>query len=903
MMIRLIRFALLTGITWLAGTYSTQTATAADPLLQLKQGDKIVLIGNTLAERMQYFNHWETLLHSRFAEHQLVVRNLGWSADEITLRPRSQDFDDHGHTLLDHQPDVILAFFGYNESFAGEKGLPAFKKDLAAFLDDLKKLKYPTSSTRRGSEDSVAQDAEGKAEKAPAVVLISPIANEDLEDRNILAGTWNNENIALYVEAMQEVASADGVPFVDLFTPTKKLYADSDKPQTINGCHLNERGDRNVGAILDQTLFGSIHPVHKLGVRPAERMERLRAEIAEKNLQHFYDYRAVNGFYIYGGRKEPFGVVNFPAEFAKLRKMVEVRDRRVWAVAKGESVPSKIDDGGTGEFADVETNFKNEVYITPPEEAAKSFTLPEGFEISLWASEVEFPDLENPVSFTFDTQGRLYVTTMPSYPMYLPGHPVDDKVLILDDSDGDGKADKQTVFAKGLHLPAGIELGDGGVYVAQQPNLMFLKDTDGDDMADVYQLRLHGFDSADSHHAISAFEWGPGGELYFQEGTFHHSQIETPYGPERVKNAAIFRYEPRTEKLDVFVSYSFANPWGHCFDYWGQDWVADASGGANYFAAAFSGDVDYDRKHPSLKQFLVKQWRPTCGCEIVSSRHFPEEMQGNYLLNNCIGFQGVLQYRFKEDGSGKAADPVEPLLRSSNPNFRPVDLMFAPDGSLFVLDWFNPLIGHMQHSIRDPNRDHNHGRIWRITYKNKPLVEPAQIAGEPIPALLDQLKTYEDRTRYRVRLELRDRPTKDVMAGIDSWVASLSDKDPHYEHHLLEALWVKQHHDVVDAQLLERVLTSANPQARAAGVRVLCYWRDRVPDVFAKLQRGVNDENARVRLEAVRALSFFDSQQAMDIAVESLIYEQDDYLEYCLKETMETLDRRIKSNSQKVSAK
>jgi hypothetical protein len=272
-------------------------------------------------------------------------------------------------------------------------------------------------------------------------------------------------------------------------------------------------------------------------------------------------------------------------------------------------------------------------------------------------------------------------------------------------------------------------------------------------------------------------------------------------------------------------------------------------------------------------------------------------MQGDYLLNNCIGFQGVLQYRFKEDGSGKAADPVDPLLRSSDPNFRPVDLVFGPDGALYVLDWFNPLVGHMQHNLRDPNRDHVHGRIWKITYKNKPLVEPAKIAGEPIPALLELLKTYEDRTRFRARRELGERPTADVVAAVDAWVKGLDPKDPEHEHHVLEALWVKQHHDAVDVSLLERVLTSPNAEARAAGVRVLCYWRDRTPDVLAKLQRAVNDEHPRVRIEGIRALSFFDSQEALDIAVESLVYDQDDYLEYCLKETMETLDRRIKAKA------
>jgi hypothetical protein len=270
-------------------------------------------------------------------------------------------------------------------------------------------------------------------------------------------------------------------------------------------------------------------------------------------------------------------------------------------------------------------------------------------------------------------------------------------------------------------------------------------------------------------------------------------------------------------------------------------------------------------------------------------------MQGDYLLNNCIGFQGVLQYRFKDEGSGFAADPVEPLLRSSDPNFRPVDLQFAPDGSLYVLDWFNPLVGHMQHSVRDPNRDKTHGRIWRITYKHRPLVDPPQIAGASIEYLLEQLRAYEDRTRYRVRRELRDRDTAQVVAAVDNWVAALKPDDPDRERLRLEALWVKQHHDAVDEALLTELLHSASADARAAATRVLCNWRDRVSEPLVKLQELVNDEHPRVRLEAVRALSFFDSQAALDVAVESLLYDQDDYLEYTLKETMATLEGRIKA--------
>ncbi len=869
---RLIAFVTVIGF-----SHGFWSAARAEAPLAVNPGDKVVLIGNTFAERMSFFGHYETRLHARFPEHNLVFRNLGWSADEVVLRPRQNKFEDHGHRLEDHQPQVIMAAFGFNESFGGEKGLAKFEKELADFIKTTTTTSY-----------------DGKA--APRLVLLSPIANEDRTDRKILAGTWNNARIEMYTAAMQKIAATSKVGFVDLFAPTKRLYADANSAGqylTINGVHLNDAGYAALAPIMDEALSG---PAPAL---PGN-LDKIHAEVQEKNKQFYYDYRSVNGCYIYGQRKTPFGVENFPAEFAKLRKMIAVRDGRIWQAASGGTPKQSIDDSGTGDFADTKTNFKNEVHLTTPVEAKASFTLPPDFEISLYASEVEFPDLKDPVAMTFDRKGRLWVGTNPSYPQYLPGTPVDDKILILEDADRDGKADKQTVFARGLHLPIGIELADGGAYVSLQPNLHFLKDTDGDDVADTNDIILHGFDTADSHHAMHAFETGPGGEMYFHEGTFHFSQIETPYGPERVNNAAVFRYEPKTEKLDIYVSYGFANPWGHAFDDWGQNFVADASGGANYVAAAFSGDVDHPRKHPNLKQFLVKQWRPTCGCELVSSRHFPDDMQGDYLLNNCIGFQGTLQYRFKPDDkpySGYHADPIEPLIRSSDPNYRPVDIVLGPDGALYIADWFNPLVGHMQHSLRDPNRDHVHGRIWRVTHKKRPLVEPAQIVGASIEHLLDILdmqKTPEYRTREKARLELRERDTATVMVAVDKWVAVQQGDDSHTQHNLLEALWVKQQHDVVDVALLKRLLASKEFKARAAATRVLCYQRDRVPEVLTVLETLVNDEHPRVRLEALRALSFFDSQAALDVAVQSLIHEQDDYLEYVLKETTTTLDERIK---------
>ena len=411
---------------------------AADkPALELKHGDRIILIGNTLAERMQYFGHWETLLHSRFPQLELVVHNLGWPADELALRPRSQGFADHGHRLEDEKPDVVIAAFGFNESFAGPDGLPKFQSDLDNFIRETTSTKY-------------------NGREAPQLVLLTPIACEKLKNPALPDPKANNERIGPYAKALRAAADKHHVVFVDLFGPSGQLMAQSDRPLTINTVHLNDHGDEVIAQVLDEALFG---PRPKTSVD----LEKLRAAVNEKNLQFFYDYRAVNGCYIYGQRQKPFGVVNFPPEFAKLRKMIANREARVWAIAAGKPVSDAIDDSNTGELPPIESNFVPEIKITTPEESQATFKIADGYEVNLFASEVQFPDLANPVAMAFDARGRLWVATMPTYPMLLPGTPPHDKILIFEDTDRDGRADRQTVFAEGLHVPTGIELGDGGL--------------------------------------------------------------------------------------------------------------------------------------------------------------------------------------------------------------------------------------------------------------------------------------------------------------------------------------------------------------------------------------------------------------------------------------------------------
>jgi putative heme-binding domain-containing protein len=262
---------------------------------------------------------------------------------------------------------------------------------------------------------------------------------------------------------------------------------------------------------------------------------------------------------------------------------------------------------------------------------------------------------------------------------------------------------------------------------------------------------------------------------------------------------------------------------------------------------------------------------------------------------NVIGFQGILQYKFHDQGASFGATEQSSILSSTDPNFRPSDVKIGPDGAIYFLDWHNPIIGHMQHNLRDPSRDREHGRIYRVTYEGRPLLKSPKMHGEPIEKVLDVLKEPEDRVRYRARIELGNRETDKVIPDAVRWLAALDRNDPTYEHNRLEVLWLHQAHNVVNVDLLKEVLTSPDFRARAAATRVLCYWRDRAPEVLYLLKHLAADPHPRVRLEAIRAASFFKDPEAIEIVLISAEKPSDVYLDYVRSETMKALDPVVKS--------
>lgn len=877
---------------------NVQSTDGAD--LKLVKGDRICMIGNALGERMQHHNHWEALLYQQLPELDLTVRNLCFPADEPELRLRSMNFGSPDDHLKHSKASVILMFFGLNESFKGEAGRAEFVAQMTKLVGDTSQKNYSGKST-------------------PRIALVSPIAFENTGDPNLPDGDKENKQLEAYVSALKLVADKTGVSYIDLFNPSKKIFAESDKRLTLNGVHLNDDGYKALAPAFVKALVGSERRAN-VGTAP-EINPALLEQVNDKNFHWWHRYRAVNGYSIYGKRGEAGSDGTYrnrevmEREREILDQMCTNRDQRIWSLARGEKPTDPVDDSNTLPFIQPKTNVgepddKNakagklgSLNYLKAEDQQKLFKLAPGYEIQLVASEELFPDLAKPVSMNFDNRGRLWVSTMPSYPQWQPKSKLNDKILILEDKDGDGRMDECKTFADGLHQPTGFEIGRGGVWVAEQPDILFLEDRDGDDKADVRTRKLFGFDTADSHHGIAAFEWGPDGALYFQEGTFKYSQVESPYGPVRLGEAGVWRYDPRTERIEVHASIAFANPWGHVFDKWGQNFIADASPGFNYWATPITGKVDYPDKHPGGAQakgqdnpgskigkeprhFIQKRTRPSSGCEIVSSSHFPPDAQGNFLVNNVIGDRSVLQHTVKDRDSGFEGTEVTPLVYCEDGNFRPVDLQFGPDGALYIVDWHNALIGHLQHNLREPNRDHTHGRIWRVVATGREFQKPPKIAGEPIEKLLELLKTPEDRIRYAVRRELAAGESADVTQALAKWLTSVKGTDADTIHHRLEGLWMYQAHNSVNMELLKELLTCNEPRARAAATRVLCYWRDSVRDVVPLLKERLKDDSSRVRLEAVRAASYLPAKDMQEAVLEVLDMPMDPDLEYTLDETV-----------------
>jgi putative heme-binding domain-containing protein len=523
-----------------------------------------------------------------------------------------------------------------------------------------------------------------------------------------------------------------------------------------------------------------------------------------------------------------------------------------------------------------------------PEEERASFKVLDGFEVNLFASELE--GATKPIQLRFDADGRLWLVGSTVYPQVRPGEEPDDKVTVLEDRDGDGRCDHHRVFAGGLAIPTGLEVGDGGVYVGAGTELLHLGDTDGDGKADQRRVVLRGFGTGDTHQTINSFTWGPSGELMMSQGLHALSRVETPWGVTELRQSGLFRLWPRRLQLEAFWSGAMGahNPFGTVFDRWAQPFVFAGNGHGIYHLTPAMIATD----HFLLQAALWNQGRKFGGADVVENSHWPVEFQGEVVSGGYLQ-NSVERFRLADAGSSFRAERLPPLIESTNTSFRIVDVRFGPDGALYLCDWCNPVIGHYQTSLRHPDRDKTRGRIWRVTARGRPLVPRQSWTTKPVPVVVEGLRSAERWDRQMAKRVLIDRLRDWVIPELDQWLGGTESaesaesrwnqvEDPW----LMEIAGVYAGHEVVRPDFVARFSRSKLVPVRAYAARLIGHWADRLPSPLPMLSVLVGDPEPRVRLEAVVACAYVKDPRSVEVAAIVADAPMDDALRYAFQQTV-----------------
>ena len=568
-----------------------------------------------------------------------------------------------------------------------------------------------------------------------------------------------------------------------------------------------------------------------------------------------------------------------------------------------------------------------------------SFKLAPGFEANLFASEKD--GVVKPIQIRWDTRGRLWVIGSRTYPQIKPGEEPNDQVLILEDTDGDGKSDKTTVFADGLMIPTGLEIAPVGsqisdfksqigqdqagsarddssnqkseirnqksfpsaAYIGEGTKLWLMTDTDGDGKADKKEVVLRGFGTGDNHQNINSFRWSPGGELFFSQGLHAYSRVETPHGIVSLDEAGFFRFRPREHRLDAFYGGHAdpQNPWGFVWTDWGQMLMVAGNNGGVYWPLPEM--IRGFQKGRRDQIWVNARGRKTSGPDIVGTAHLPDEWQGRVITGGYIN-NAVWTMAIEDDGAGFKLTDREPLITSTHTSFRPVDVKIGPDGAIYICDWYNPIIGHYQSSFRHPDRDKAHGRIWRVTYKDRPLVKPPKIAGAPLAELFENLKSGERWVREQTKRELAGRETAEVVKGLREWYPTVSKfPDPQLENYrelvtsierlLQEVLDVFHSHDALDDDPLgASLLYAEDANVRAYATTLLGRDLERHPDDPPSIMRLASlaaDLHPRVRLAAIIAASNLKNPESIDLVVTAANPPGDRFIELAARSAVAAL--------------
>lgn len=508
-----------------------------------------------------------------------------------------------------------------------------------------------------------------------------------------------------------------------------------------------------------------------------------------------------------------------------------------------------------------------------PAEAIARMTVPPGFHVELVAAE---PDIVNPVAMAFDERGRIWITESFEYPRSEPGAGRD-RVKILEDTNGDGRADKVTVFAEGLNIPSGIAVGAGGVWVANAPDILLLEDTDGDDRADRQEVVVTGFGRTDTHELPNSLTWGPDGWLYGLNGVFNHCHVKHR-GREFKFNCALFRIHPRTRDFELFAEGT-SNPWGIAWDTEGSAFVSACvidhlwhlvetgyyhRQGGPYPPFTWKIDSIVEHKH---------QLAAYCGIHFFDSDAYPaqyrEKLYMGNIHGNCINSDAI-----RRDGSTYLGTPEPDFLSAGDVWFMPVVQKTGPDGCLYVLDWYDRYHCY-QDARHDPSGvDRGHGRLYRIRYGDSPRAAPFDLRRESLDDLIARLASPNVFFRDMAQRLLWERGGEQARAALESLVLDTAATDKARLH----GLWALLGSGPLEETFHLRLLEQDNSVLRAWAVRAAGNQRQVAPPIRRRIVAMAADAAPDVRLQVAVAARKLADVDAVPLLVDVLAHSDGDRL-------------------------